>query len=192
LFRRGLLQSLLDGDMAFWYRTFDKTITAFDAQVFIRQSHRSDDAEEKSPPQFATDAATKFRYEAKQFTQALERMNTMSETGRPKAQTPLPIIINRVVRNYVIAKTEGKPGLSLAKYRDEKEGVKWDDVPKELLDAFNAAKQKLALSLFLEFRSRKEQALVDHFAATFFSVTQRLAESDRLDLASVLVNAARI
>jgi hypothetical protein len=38
----------------------------------------------------------------------------------------------------------------------------------------------------LEFRSRKYQAFTDHFAATFFSVTQRLAESDRLLLAESL------
>jgi CRISPR-associated protein Cmx8 len=65
--------------------------------------------------------------------------------------------------------------------------VDWSKVP----DEFNTCKQKLAQSLFLEFRSRKDQAFVDYFVATFFSVTQRLVESDRLEIADVLVNTER-
>jgi len=188
IFRRGLLVALLNDelDKDHWHRAFGKALATFDAQLFIRQSRPSDTPDDKGPPQFANDAAKKFRHETDLFTQTRERFKTMPEAERTKVQAPLPVIINRVVRNYLIAKTEAKPGLSLKKFRDGNEGVKWGDIPKDLLDDFNKAKQKLAQSLFLEFRSRKEQAFVDHFAATFFSVTQRLPEADRLDLANVL------
>ncbi len=105
----------------------------------------------------------------------------MPETERPK--TPLSVIINRVVRSYLLARTTEKTGIQLDHFNTN-EKTDWSKVPGE----FNDAKQKLAQSLFLEFRSRKEQAFVDHFAATFFSVTQRFGEADRLVLAEVLVS----
>ena len=184
LFRRALLIALLDDDPC-WYRAMGRILATFDAEVFIRQPRHSADADENGPPQFANDVAKKFRNVSTLFANNPERKEGMSDAlAKP---VPPPVIINRVVRKYLIAKTEEKPGLSLKKYRDEKESIAWDDIPKELLDEFNKAKQKLAQSLFLEFRSRKEQAFVDHFAATFFSVTQRLAEADRLELAEMLV-----
>lgn len=113
----------------------------------------------------------------------------MPDVEKPK--TPPAVIINRIVRNYLNSRAESKTGIRLDSFRGDKKEVQWDSIPAKVLDEFNAAKLKVAESLFLEFRSRKEQAFVDHFAATFFSVTQRLNEDDRLELADMLINEER-
>jgi len=185
LFRRGLLIALLEGDE--WFRPFGKTFAGFEVVLFIRQSRKSDDAEQKGPPQFATDSAKMFQYESQQFINTLERFKTMPEADRPKLNAPLPVIVNRVVRNYVLTRTQEKTGIDPDKYKTPEGETDYKALPGE----FNETKQKLALGLMLEFRSRKYQAFIDHFAATFFSVTQRLAESDRLLLADSLLREDR-
>jgi CRISPR-associated protein Cmx8 len=181
LFRRGLLAALFE-DVP-WYRPFGRTFSMFDEGAFIRRPRKADD--EKGPAQFATDAAKKFRHETKLFTQTLERSADMPDIPRPTA--PPAVIVNRVVRSYLLARTQEKTGIDPDKYKTPDGETDYKAIPGE----FNEAKQKLALSLILEFRSRREQAFVDHFAATFFSVTQRLTEADRLELANLLLVADR-
>ena len=183
VFRRGLLIALLQGEPR-WYRPFAHTFAIFDGEIFIRQARRSEDAENKGSPQFANDAAKRLRGETSLYSKALERNKTMPESERPKIQAPLPVIVNRVVRSYLLSKTTDKTRIDLEKFKRPDGELDYKAIPSE----FNDTKRKLAESLFLEFRSRKDQAFVDHFAATFFSVTQRLAEADRLELADVLAN----
>ena len=109
----------------------------------------------------------------------------MPEAERPKEPARISVIINRVVRSYLLSRTKEKTGVDTEKFKTPDGEIDYKAIPAE----FNETKQKLAQSLFLEFRSRRDQAFVDHFAGTFFSVTQRLAEPDRLELASVLVNS---
>ena len=87
---------------------------------------------------------------------------------------PLTSIINRLVRNYVFRRAEERSGIDLGSYREEGR-INWERVPR----SFNDEKAKVAESLFLEFRSRREQTFVDHFAQTFFAVPQYLSDSDR-------------
>jgi CRISPR-associated protein Cmx8 len=181
LFRRGLLIALLEGDE--WFRPFGKTFAAFEVDLFIRQPRKSDDADQKGPPQFATDASQKLHHETRLFIATLERFKTMPEADRSKLTAPLPVIVNRLVRNYVLTRTQEKTGIDPDKFKTPEGDTDYKAIPSE----FNETKQKLALGLMLEFRSRKYQAFIDHFAATFFSVTQRLAESDRLLLAESLL-----
>ena len=178
LFRRGLLVALLDNLP--WYRPFGRTFREFEDAVFIRQPRR---AEDKGPPQFADDAARKLRADTRLYTATLKRTEEMPDAPRPPA--PPPVIVNRVVRNYLLARAQEKSGVTLATGDDEP--IDWKAVPKE----FNEAKQKLAQSLFLEFRSRRDQAFTDLFAATFFSTTQRLSEPDRLELSDLLLKSDR-
>jgi CRISPR-associated protein Cmx8 len=105
--------------------------------------------------------------------------------------TPPPVILNRIVRNYLIAKAKTKSSVKWDSFSNENGEIQWDSIPKPQLASFNEAKNKLAESLFLEFRSRRDQAFVDHFAATFFSVTQRLSDADRLELSNMLVASER-
>jgi CRISPR-associated protein Cmx8 len=181
LFRRGLLEALFD-DVP-WFQPFGRTFSLFDAEVFIRQPRQADG--ESGPPQFAFDVAKKLRHETNLFTQTLQRHTDMPDIPRPTA--PPAVIVNRVVRGYLLARTQEKTGIDPEKYKSPEGGTDYKAMPPE----FNEAKQKLALSLILEFRSRRDQALVDHFAATFFSVTQRLSEPDRLELANLLTVADR-
>ncbi len=181
LFRRGLLLALLGEEP--WYRPFGAMFSTFDAQIFIRKPRMPDEA--KIAPHFAADATKKFRHETKMFTQLLERHATMPDTPRPTA--PPAVIVNRVVRSYLFARTQEKTGIDPAKFRTPDGEVDFKAIPSE----FNDIKNKLALSLILEFRSRRDQAFVDYFATTFFSVTQRLNEPDRLELASLLTDSDR-
>lgn len=185
LFRRNLLVALLADEP--WHRPFGSALQTFDAGVFIRQPRKDD---EKGPPQFANDAYEKFRHEARLLSGKLERYNNMPEPDRADLPRPKPepaVIINRVVRGYLLARAQDRSGIKLDSFSADAEAVDWSKVPGE----FNDAKRKLAESLFLEFRSRREQAFVDHFAATFFSVTQRLNTSDRLELAQLLTDGTR-
>jgi CRISPR-associated protein Cmx8 len=188
LFRRRLLAALFD-DVP-WYRPFGRTFLTFDEGVFVRQPHKADD--EKGPPQFATDAAKKFRHEAKVFSEKLTTYEDMPESARvdtPRPKPKLPVIVNRVVYSYLLTLTEAKSGCSLDKYRDSQRRVQWDTIPSETLETFNEAKRKIAESLFLEFRSRKDQEFVDLFASRMFSAKQYLTEDERLELAAVLMNS---
>jgi CRISPR-associated protein Cmx8 len=180
LFRRGLLSAILDGTP--WYRSLSRMFATFDDTLFIRQNRRTTEAGEKGPPQFANDAAKKLQHELKLYSDSLIRSKTMPEQDRPNA--PPAVIINRVVRGYIQARIKDKTNIDPDKFKTADGDVDYKAIPRE----FNEAKQKLAQSLFLEFRSRRLQAFVDHFAATFFSVTQRLTENDRLSLASMLID----
>ena len=188
LFRRGLLAALFE-DVP-WYRPFGHPFSMYDAGVFIRQPRKGD--EENGPPQFTTDAAKKFRHEGKLFSEKLTRYEDMPESARaetPRPKSELPVIVNRVVYSYLLTLTESKPGCSLDKFRDAQRRVQWDKIPPETITTFNEAKRKIAESLFLEFRSRKDQAFVDLFASRMFSAKQYLTEDERLELAAVLMNS---
>src|SRR5262249_8144461 len=89
-------------------------------------------------------------------------------------QTPTELVIHRLVRNYLFRKTEEKTGLEWDKIKEKKTPEGKVDVPRE----WNEAKEKLASGIFLEMRSRRGQAFVDHFTATFCSVKQFLPETD--------------
>ena len=66
--------------------------------------------------------------------------------------------------------------------------IDWECVP----GVFNAEKAKVAASLFLEFRSRRDQPFVDHFAQTFFAVQQYLPDRDQEQIANALIFEGRI
>jgi len=183
LFRRGLLLALLDN--LEWHQPFSKILSTYDSTLFLRQPRKSEESDRKGPPQFANDAARKLRDVTRLFTQYLERMKSMPDAQ--KQATPLAVIVNRVVRNYIKARAKEKTQIDPEKYKSAEGKLDHGALPKE----FNEAKQKLALGLMLEFRSRKEQAFVDHFASTFFSVTQRISDRDQLELADALTNPER-
>src|SRR5262249_30622109 len=131
LFRRGLLVALLDG--LEWYQPFGRMLSTFDAEVFIRQPRKADD--EKGPPQFATDAAKKFRHETKLFTQTLKRHADMPDI--PRLTAPPAVIVNRVVRSYLLARTQEKTGIDPDKYKTPDGETDYKAIPGE----FNEAKQ---------------------------------------------------
>jgi CRISPR-associated protein Cmx8 len=185
LFRRGLIVALLEGRE--WYEPMGKMLTTYNAELFLRRQRRDED-DENGYPHFAIDVARKFKHLSEIYGKTLERYRSMNEAERgTQPPSSAPEIINRVVRSYLYTRTEDKTGIKLKDYETDS-GTDWKSVPSE----FNDAKQKLALGLMLEFRSRKEQAFVDHFAATFFSVTQRINEPDRLELSGYLITPEKL
>jgi CRISPR-associated protein Cmx8 len=100
---------------------------------------------------------------------------------------PLTALINRLVRNYVYRRAADRSGVRLDSFR-EGERINWERVPA----AFNNEKAKVAESLFLEFRPRRDQAFIDHFAQTFFAVQQYLPDRDQEQIADSLLYHRRI
>ena len=196
LFRRNLIAALLSSRARgpYWFRAFEKDLQNFDTKVLLRRSDTpakaiDDAANASARSTFSADVSKKLTHVFELHSKFLERVKSMGEPASPN--TPPPVILNRIVRNYLQAKAQPKSGVKLDKYSNENGDIQWDSIPKDQLDAFNKAKNKLAEGLFLEFRSRRDQAFVDHFAATFFSVTQRLSDADRLELSNMLIVSER-
>jgi CRISPR-associated protein Cmx8 len=100
----------------------------------------------------------------------------------PDPNDKLAELIYRLVRNYLSVKTKDKSGIDL---NDSKDGdkIQWDKVPKEYKDE----RQKIAETLFLEYRSRRDQAFVDHFVARLGFVKQYISEDDYRDVCHALL-----
>src|SRR5260370_6094300 len=98
----------------------------------------------------------KIRQAARYLQPRQEALKHMAPEHAEMAQAApaerMPEIIRRLVNKYVLIKAK--------------------DRSKESPNKFNEEKEHVAQSLFLEFRSRRDQAFVDHFAATFFAVGQ--------------------
>jgi CRISPR-associated protein Cmx8 len=187
LFRRGLLLALLDSGRPEWYEAMSSMLVELPWPFFVR----SEDSP-RTMPWFWQDAAAQFDRlfethlsELRRFEQ-MAKDNTSSSGEKPK--TPLPLLIHRLVENYVNRKTEEKSGrkwedFKNKKIKDEKTGKERVDVPPE----YREAREKVASGTFLEMRSRREQAFVDHFTATFCSVKQFLSEDDFALVAEALL-----
>jgi CRISPR-associated protein Cmx8 len=169
LFRSALLLALLE-DRA-WY---EGVVTLFADRpwpFFVRG--------EKTPrglPWFATDAAAKFQAELETFEKERKAMTDTQNPATTAAATPapLPLLIHRLIRNYVLRKTEEKSGLTW----DEIKERKGDDGRMAIPAEFREARQKVASNAFLAMRSRREQDFVDYFTASICSVGQFLREDE--------------
>ncbi len=184
LFRAGLLLALLrDLD---WYECMGPIFAERPWPFFVRGEKTP-----RSMPWFASDAAKKFESEIEKH-QATEKQRTMSTANPTDAATrtasPLPLLIHRLVQNYVNRRTEEKSGRTWEEIKkrvvkDEKTGRERIDIPED----YREAREKIASSTFLEMRSRREQDFVDHFTATFCSVKQYLPEEDFRVVAQALL-----
>jgi CRISPR-associated protein Cmx8 len=181
LFRRGLLQALLEGRE--WYGCMAPMLVERPWPLFLRSEDST-----RQMPWFWLDVARMFQSEADDHAQQLQRYQEMMQTDPgtvgKKPQTPLPVVINRVVRAYLFGRAKEKSGIDPNQFRNDKGEIDWDKVPP----AFKEEKTKLAQGTFLEFRSRREQAFVDHFVATFCSVKQYLSDDDYQTVAAALLD----
>lgn len=186
LFRRGLMLHLLNDQE--WHEPMAPMLMDRPWPFFIRS--------EKSPkglPWFWQDAAKKFEDLANQHAADRKGYQEMAqdapEQAGPAPQTPLPLLIHRLVQNYVLRKTEDKSGLKWEDFKDKK--IKDEKTGRERIavpEIYREAKEKVASGKFLEMRSRREQAFVDHFTATFCSVKQFLPEDDFRVVAEALLH----
>jgi CRISPR-associated protein Cmx8 len=177
-FRRGLLLALLNSRQ--WYEPMAPALAERPWPLFVQSSESP-----RSLSWFWQDARTKFEAIATEHQEALERADMTAPKG-PKAarpETPLPLLIHRLVQAYVLRKTEEKSGRKWEDFKDKKTEDGKVAVPQE----YREAKEKVASGVFLEMRSRREQDFVDHFTATFCSVKQFLPEDDFRIVAEALL-----
>jgi CRISPR-associated protein Cmx8 len=181
LFRRGLMVALLNDQP--WHRPLGPMLVERPWSLFVRS--------EESPrglPWFWTDLARMFQTVADQHTDALEVYRHMTAhdpaSAGPAPEKPLAVVVNHLIRSYLYRRAEERSGVELKKYQTAQRAIDWEKVPPD----FNDWKQKLAQSAFLEFRSRHDQAFVDHFVATFCSVKQYLSDEDYQSVANALLD----
>jgi CRISPR-associated protein Cmx8 len=177
LFKVALIQALLRGKP--WWGEMLPLFMSRDWRFFVQASDTAQRAADISRlPGFWSDAERRFQQDIRWLRQRKEVSKAMppeeAEKHRPTPVQRLPDIIRRLVRTYVFRRAEDRSGKELKCYRQTGGKTNWKIVPRE----FHEEKQKVAQSLFLEFRSRRDQAFVDHFSATFFSVGQYYDEAN--------------
>jgi CRISPR-associated protein Cmx8 len=178
LFRSALLLALLhDRD---WYECMAPLLAERPWPFFVRG--------EKAPrglPWFAADATAKLQAEEEIFQkerQAIsDNANQAARVSPPRA--PLPLLIHRLIRNYVLRKTEEKSGIKWKAIKDNRDA----DGRRMIPQAFRDAREKVASDTFLAMRSRREQDFVDYFTASICSVGQFLPEAEYQTVADALL-----
>ncbi len=170
LFRRGLMMALLS-DVP-WFQPFSKLFQEWPAEFFVHS--------EKSPSKlswFWSDARKKLQLE----------MIDMSEDVDPESPPPddkvLATLLHRIVRTYVTDRAESRSGIDLDKYR-RGDKIEWEALPPK----FAEERRKVGESLFLELRSRRDQAFIEHFTRTLFSGKQFLSEANYSAVGLALLN----
>ena len=147
LFRRGVLRALLDDSP--WFVPFGKLFAEYPAELFVPS--------ERSPRHwwFWADARRKLSQETSKMRDSAD--------DPPDDNARLATAVNRFVRKYLDDRlAKENPSWDVAQFRKNRK------TPKEAAEA----RQKLAERLFLEFRSRSDQAFAAHFSGTFFRVPQ--------------------
>lgn len=182
LFRRGLLLALLNDQT--WHEPMASLLAERPWPFFIRS--------ERSPthmPWFWQDAATQFAQLFQRHHESLKEYDEMTSDSKAlQPETPLPLLIHRLVQAYINRRTEEKSGKKWEDFKDKK--IKDEKTGKERIDIpadYREAREKLASGIFLEMRSRREQEFVDHFTGTFCSVKQYLPEEDFRIVAEALL-----
>jgi CRISPR-associated protein Cmx8 len=139
---------------------------------------------------FAADAAHKFASEWERYEKE-RKVNMILNEQQPADAAPtapkLPLLVHRLVREYVQRKTEDRSGYKWEDFKDKK---KTDESGRTRIDvppAYTEWKEKIASSVFLEMRSRREQDFIEHFTATFCSIKQYLPEHDYQVVAEALL-----
>ena len=170
LFRRGLMMALLS-DVP-WFQPFSKLFQEWPAEFFVHS--------EKFPSKLSwiwPDARKKLQLE----------MIDMSEDVDPESPPPddkgLASLLHRIVRTYVTDRAEARSGIDLDKFR-KGDRIEWEALPPK----FAEERRKVGESLFLELRSRREQAFIEHFTRTLFSGKQFLSEGNYSVVGLALLN----
>jgi CRISPR-associated protein Cmx8 len=171
LFRSGLLLALLRDRP--WYECLAPMLAERPWPFFVRG-----EGTPRSLPWFAADAAAKLKAEHEAHERELEVYDAMQKESPAAAGTPpkppLPDLVRRLVRRYVLQKTEEKSGLKWEAVKDTRAEDGRVAVPKP----FREAKEKVIADAFLAMRSRREQDFVDYFTATICSARQFLREEE--------------
>mgnify|MGYP006869430243 FL=1 len=102
--------------------------------------------------------------------------------SQPEPNDKLAQLIYRLVRSYLAAMAADKSGVRLDGFKSD-DKIQWENVPRE----YKEARQRAAETLFLEYRSRHDQAFVNHFVARLGAVKQYLNEGDYVLVSQALM-----
>ncbi|HLN30230.1 MAG TPA: type I-MYXAN CRISPR-associated protein Cmx8 [Gemmataceae bacterium] len=186
LFRAALLLALLRGRSdRRWYEFMGPLLIERPWSFFVHA--------EDSPwlqRAFAADAAHKFASEWERYEKERKDNMPLNEQQRDGATltTPeLPLLVHRLVREYVQRRAEDKSGHKWEDFKDKKKTDESGRTRIDIPEGYSKAKEKIASSVFLEMRSRREQDFVEHFTATFCSIKQYLPEREYEVVAEALL-----
>jgi CRISPR-associated protein Cmx8 len=166
LFRRGLILALLDEKP--WFRPFGKLFAQWPHTFFVP----CDDSPKFS--WFWADARKKLK-------EVIADMPNDPNPSPPDPNDKLAELIYRMVRTYLLLKAKDKSNVNLEQFKAG-DKIQWDKVPR----AYDDAKHQIAESLFMEYRSRHDQAFVDQFVARLGAVKQFLSEDDYIVICKAL------
>ncbi len=165
LFRRGLMLALLDERP--WFIPFGKLFGEWPHKFFVST---------EDPPKlswFWADARKKFQ-------EVITEMPTDPQQPPPDPDDKLAELIYRLVRTYLSVKAKDKSGIDPDKFKVE-DRIQWENVPA----AYKEDRRQIAETLFLEYRSRRDQAFSDQFVARLGAVKQFISEEDFLTVSRV-------
>ena len=168
LFRRGLMLALLDERP--WFLRFDKLLAEWPHKFFVS----TDD-----PPRlswFWADARKKFQ-------EVISNMPTNPQQSLPDPNDKLAELVYRLVRTYLSVKAKDKSGIDPDKFKVG-DKIQWDNVP----GAYKDDRRQIAETLFLEYRSRRDQAFSDQFVSRLGAVKQFISEDDYITVSNALMN----
>jgi CRISPR-associated protein Cmx8 len=167
LFRRCLMLALLDERP--WFLPFGKLFAEWPHKFFVS----TDD-----PPKlswFWADARNKFQ-------EVIKDMSTEPQQSLPDPNDKLAELIYRLVRTYLSVKAKDKSGIDPDKFRVG-DKIQWENVPA----SYKEDRRQIAETLFLEYRSRRDQAFSDQFVARLGAVKQFISEEDFLTVSRALM-----
>lgn len=171
LLRAALIQALLQSKP--WWSSLLPLFMNRHHRFFINLPDTASVAPDISRlPWFWSDIRARLYVDHKLYKE--RKASPMSTNPEPK---PLQLLVNQLVRTYVRARAEFRSQIRLPDRVDD-----WDKVDPR----YKLKQSEVAEALFLEFRSRRDQAFVDHFAQTFFATKQYLSDEDQLILANAL------
>jgi CRISPR-associated protein Cmx8 len=168
LFRRGMMRALLDEQP--WYQPFAKLFAEWPHRFFVAT------ADVPKLPWFWADAR-------KRFEEVKKDMPNDPHQSPPDPNDKLAELIYRLVRTYLSVKAKEKSGIDPEAYK-KGDKIEWDKVPQKYKDD----RRQIAETLFMEYRSRREQAFLDQFVARLGAVKQFISEDDFLAVSRALMN----
>ncbi|MGE0434914.1 MAG: type I-MYXAN CRISPR-associated protein Cmx8 [Planctomycetota bacterium] len=173
IFRSGLLLALLQGKQ--WYEPMAGPLAERPWEFFCERDGDDKAHRKRLARSFAADAHRMFK-DLKDIREAQVTMNKDAPNGGGDAR-PLDLIVRDVATQYSLRRAEAREGNLL---KGEGDKTDWRN-PKA-----QEARAEAARDAFLQLRSRRDQAFIEHFTALFGQFGQYLPEQDFLTLTHAL------
>lgn len=165
MFRAAMLRGLLDPSDQPWFAPFRKLFETLPSEFFLRS-----DSMPRAMWSFPGDVGRKFTSIQHEYENASKEAPMTNDN--PQGDV-LPLIVLRMIRNYVRRKAEHRSDIKWESFKDNKikdgqTGRERIDVPK----AFREEQERVAEKTFLEIRSRHGNDFANYFVDCFGAVPQ--------------------